>query len=71
MSQCPVCNGLFSIHEICSRCGHTMNDMGSREDYYGPYRPYMSDEDEEFSCLHVLYCSECGLSIAWPVQQMR
>lgn len=67
MSRCPACNGLTSISESCLHCGTLLEDLGSREDFYGPYRPYMSDILAGDICTHVLYCPTCGGSMNWPV----
>ena len=71
MSQCPACNGLISLTEICIHCGTPLNDVGSRDDYYGPYKPYMSDISAEQTCIHVLHCDNCGNDINWPIPMAR
>lgn len=71
MSTCPVCNGLVSLTETCVHCGALLSDAGSREDFYGPYKPYMSDLFTHQTCVHLLHCEDCGSSISWPVPVMR
>ena len=66
---CPVCNGLESITKTCPRCSHKMSEMGSIDNYLGPYSPYQDLELMELSnglyspgpdpCMHLLYCESC------------
>lgn len=72
MSHCPACNGLISLTETCLHCGTLLSDAGSREDFYGPYKPYMSnDKCIDQICMHLLICEDCGSCVDWPVPVMR
>ncbi len=66
-SECPICNGLASLNEICPNCGSPMDDYGKASDYTDPYNPYeeaqISAEDAitgDGSCIHFLQCPNCN-----------
>jgi hypothetical protein len=67
---CPVCNGLYEINELCSRCETEMDQAGKIEDYYGPYSPYAEKDafvlennilyQADNSCIHLCICPLCN-----------
>lgn len=66
---CPVCNGLVSLEQACSRCGNRLEDGGRLYDYYGDYSPYREIDDAKMDngfpdraqhqCLHTGWCPQC------------
>jgi ribosomal protein L32 len=67
--ECPLCNGMARVNDICPHCGHGLDDNGRLEDFFGPYAPYGEQdmgefEREEFDlCVHLLACPRCGYDI--------
>lgn len=66
MLECPLCNHLVNLYQVCPKCRQPVIDGGSLGNFLGPYSPYeeselMADnEEEEYSCTHLLYCTACG-----------
>lgn len=64
---CPLCNGLEIAQELCPNCQSYMKDIGSIEDYYDNYSPYLDkeiteklNETEEIYCIHLFQCPQCN-----------
>ncbi|HHY05341.1 MAG TPA: hypothetical protein GX534_09195 [Thermoanaerobacterales bacterium] len=63
-SECPLCNALININEICPKCSSKMDDMGPVKDYLDPYSPYLEKPAAkmagEHRCNHLFCCPNCG-----------
>ncbi|MGI6706468.1 MAG: hypothetical protein ACOX6S_09555 [Clostridia bacterium] len=69
-SVCPICNGLFLPKEHCPYCNAEMDEIGKMEDYFGPYSPYMEEDDllqanhgmaiGDQECVHLFRCIQCN-----------
>lgn len=64
---CPLCNGLYKIHKVCTKCSGSMEDQGAVVNYYDDYSPYLLDEITnnvdgvgKNQCLHLFHCKDCG-----------
>ncbi len=67
---CPICNGLLHPKELCLQCSVEMDEIGKIEDYFGPYSPYMEDDDfsqnnhmmtiGDQQCVHLFRCTQCN-----------
>lgn len=70
---CPLCNGMESVQNSCSECGHRMTDFGRLMDFDGwdPYSPYLPidtmkkydgipNDLKNHQCPHVFVCENCG-----------
>ncbi|AHD06744.1 hypothetical protein ERICIV_03510 [Paenibacillus larvae subsp. larvae] len=79
-SYCAVCNGLKQLSLSCPRCGSMTLDGGRLHDFLGPYAPYRPIEElsltngfpdlEQHECIHMVYCSQCRASFAYPVKEV-
>jgi hypothetical protein len=78
---CPVCNGFSRLAAICPDCGNPACDGGRLNDYLGPYAPYRPIDEISrtnglpdlalHSCVHVMYCEECGRAYSVYVREIE
>ncbi|HHW01343.1 MAG TPA: hypothetical protein GXX35_00745 [Thermoanaerobacterales bacterium] len=73
--ECPLCNALINVKEICPSCGSEMEDRGRVEDYFDPYNPYLdkdttSMEESSHECIHLFACPVCGYDTRIVVNQI-
>lgn len=74
--NCPLCNGLITISEICPECGGLMEDWGRVQDYLDPYQPYLDisitapEKRDEKKCVHLYLCPRCGRDTRITVNQI-
>ncbi|NPV90925.1 MAG: hypothetical protein HPY50_09145 [Firmicutes bacterium] len=70
MLECPLCNQLINIYQVCPKCHQPVVDGGSLGNYVGPYSPYeeggLEWGESVHSCTHLIYCPSCGED--WPVE---
>ncbi len=62
--NCPLCNSLIHLAQLCPDCHRALIDGGRVEDYLSPYDPYeeVDEPGREYpvSCTHLIYCPTCG-----------
>lgn len=73
--ECPLCNSLIDIKELCPRCGQIMEDRGRVEDYFDPYNPYLDKSivtmgQPSHQCVHLFYCPQCDRDTRIIVNQI-
>ncbi len=73
--ECPQCNGLINVTEICPKCENIMEDQGRVEDFFDPYNPYLDREfvtmdRPDHQCIHVFSCPNCGYDSRIIVNQI-
>lgn len=69
--ECPLCNALITVMEICPWCQNPLEDQGPVENFFDPYNPY--DETtmvKDDSCIHLFYCNICGYDTHITVNQI-
>ena len=66
MLECPVCNGLTSLHQFCHVCNSVLDDEGRVEDFLAPYAPYM-ELQTTVTCIHLLHCETCDTDLRYVV----
>lgn len=64
---CPLCNGMEKVTVKCENCGETMRDMGTIQDFFDDYSPYLDTEItrkvdgvNSDQCLHLFNCPNCN-----------
>jgi len=76
---CPCCNGIIEYSLICPDCGHIMEDNGSMKDYYGPYSPYLEQDEYEPAeirkgdndCIHLFHCPVCSRNNLVVIEKIK
>jgi hypothetical protein len=73
--ECPLCNALINVNEICPACGRDMEDWGRVEDYFEPYAPYLDHDitnigEAPHQCIHLFACPKCGYDTRIVVNQI-
>ena len=79
--ECPLCNGLCVMEEMCTSCGTNLSDMGRVMDYDDDYSAYLdiatqkqNDGDvhstEENLCYHLFFCKGCGKDLTAAIVEI-
>lgn len=79
--ECPLCNGLCMMAEVCKSCGTLLSDMGRVTDYDDEYSAYLdiatqkqNDGDrqsiENGICYHLFFCMGCGMDMRAAIEEM-
>jgi len=73
--ECPLCNALINVKEICPKCNNEMEDWGRVVDYFDPYNPYLDKDtvtmgEPSHQCIHIFSCPNCGYDTRIVVNQI-